>query len=338
VPSPPFFLDPADPAAIHRHLRALGWIENDRVLSAEKIGDGNMNLTVRLRMERHSAILKQARPWVEKYPHIPAPVSRARVEAAFYLAVTSDAAVSGRMPALLGADADSCLLFLEDLHDSVDLTTLYSGDRLTSDECDELMEYLNGLHTLEVGPGSRGVFRNREMRALNHEHQYDLPLRAVNGIDLDRMTPGLSVAADSLKDDRTYCFAVDEARRIAEWTAQHGSGRVGRSEAGRRLDDRALTLAVAASVRHNHTNYDSLLAQGMDRGDARERVRETMDEASIAGELTPPAKAPRRHGRRLVRMAVSSSSPAAAFSATPQDRILPLSWRCCKASIIPSSG
>jgi hypothetical protein len=63
-----------------------------------------------------------------------------------------------------------------------------------------------------------------------------------------------------------------EARAIAAHTASRGSGRVGRSEAGRNLQERALTLAVAAAVRHNHTNYDALLAGGADRANARERV------------------------------------------------------------------
>jgi hypothetical protein len=70
---------------------------------------------------------------------------------------------------------------------------------------------------------------------------------------------------------------ADEARRIAAWTAERGSGRVGRSAAGRKLDDEALTLAVRASVRHNHTKYDELLAKGVERSDARELVRERMD-------------------------------------------------------------
>ena len=47
-----------------------------------------------------------------------------------------------------------------------------------------------------------------------------------------------------------------EARAIAAHTATRGSGRVGRSQAGRNLEDRAFFAAVAAAVRHNHTNYD----------------------------------------------------------------------------------
>ena len=69
-----------------------------------------------------------------------------------------------------------------------------------------------------------------------------------------------------------------EARAIAAHTATRGSGRVGRSEAGRKLEERALFAAVAAAVRHNHTNYDELLASGADRADARQRVGEKVQD------------------------------------------------------------
>ncbi|MCC6586830.1 MAG: DUF2293 domain-containing protein [Bryobacterales bacterium] len=63
-----------------------------------------------------------------------------------------------------------------------------------------------------------------------------------------------------------------EVQEIAKHTAQRGSGRVGRSAAGRKLEEQALTLAVRAAVRHRHTNYDELLGKGVDRVDARDRV------------------------------------------------------------------
>ncbi len=69
-----------------------------------------------------------------------------------------------------------------------------------------------------------------------------------------------------------------EARAIAEHTALRGSGRVGRSAAGRALDPRALELAVIAHVRHTHTNYDELLMQGTERLDARALVRERIEQ------------------------------------------------------------
>jgi len=69
----------------------------------------------------------------------------------------------------------------------------------------------------------------------------------------------------------------DEARHIAAHTAARGSGRVGRSAAGRALDDHALALAVAAWVRHRHTRYDELLMSGQERATARSQIREEMD-------------------------------------------------------------
>jgi hypothetical protein len=69
-----------------------------------------------------------------------------------------------------------------------------------------------------------------------------------------------------------------EARAIAAHTAVRGSGRVGRTEAGRALDHEALRLAVIAAVRHRHTGYDELLMKGVERLDARERVREQIEE------------------------------------------------------------
>ena len=69
-----------------------------------------------------------------------------------------------------------------------------------------------------------------------------------------------------------------EAAAIAEHTARRGSGRVGRSAAGRTLQDAALVLAVRAAVRHRHTDYDELLLNGVDRQEARERVLGTVED------------------------------------------------------------
>jgi hypothetical protein len=69
-----------------------------------------------------------------------------------------------------------------------------------------------------------------------------------------------------------------EVAAIAEHTAVRGSGRVGRSEAGRNLDEKALILAVGAAVRHNHTPYDELLASGVDRAEARLQIAGKVEE------------------------------------------------------------
>lgn len=67
------------------------------------------------------------------------------------------------------------------------------------------------------------------------------------------------------------------AQAIARHAAARGSGRIGRTAAGRALEDRAVTLAVVASIRHEDTLYDDLLMAGVDRDDARQRVRDGVD-------------------------------------------------------------
>ena len=75
---------------------------------------------------------------------------------------------------------------------------------------------------------------------------------------------------------------VRRAVEIAEHAGERGSGRVGRSAAGRALDEQAVTLAVVASVRHRDTNYDSLLMAGLFRDEARDRVRSAIDDVLTA--------------------------------------------------------
>ena len=69
----------------------------------------------------------------------------------------------------------------------------------------------------------------------------------------------------------------EEARAIAAFTGQRGSGRVGRSAASRAFDARAIVLAVRAHIRHQQTNYDALLMQGTPRLEAREQIRDTIE-------------------------------------------------------------
>lgn len=69
-----------------------------------------------------------------------------------------------------------------------------------------------------------------------------------------------------------------ESASIAQHTASRGSGRVGRTAAGRNLEEAALTAAVIAAIRHKHTSYDQLLSQGMERADARRAVADRVDQ------------------------------------------------------------
>jgi hypothetical protein len=69
----------------------------------------------------------------------------------------------------------------------------------------------------------------------------------------------------------------DRADRIAAHACQKYSGRVGRSAAAKRFDEEAVEMAVVAHARHLETRYDELLACGVERRDARDRVREQVD-------------------------------------------------------------
>lgn len=71
---------------------------------------------------------------------------------------------------------------------------------------------------------------------------------------------------------------LDRAEAIALHAAARGSGRVGRSAAGKALDPDAVRLAVIASVRHVDTEYDDLLMSGVDRESARVRVHQRVDD------------------------------------------------------------
>ncbi|MCF3124847.1 DUF2293 domain-containing protein [Streptomyces arenae] len=64
----------------------------------------------------------------------------------------------------------------------------------------------------------------------------------------------------------------ERAGAIAAHASVRGSGRVGRSAAGRALSEGAVVAAVGAAVRHSATPYDRLLMSGVPRGEARRRI------------------------------------------------------------------
>ena len=143
-----YFLDRDDREGLQSWLSERRWIDTgEHVVEAERAGEGNMNLTLRVRTEVRTFIVKQARPWVEKYPMIDAPDERAVVEASFYEAVASARDVAGLMPKLLAADEEMRVLMLEDLGPAQDCTDLYCRlEQLSVTDCSALVAYLNALH------------------------------------------------------------------------------------------------------------------------------------------------------------------------------------------------
>lgn len=82
--------------------------------------------------------------------------------------------------------------------------------------------------------------------------------------------------ADEIR--RRYPSApADAPEAIAAHACQVHSKRIGRTANAKDFDPGAIDLAVQAHVRHRGTKYDALLADGVDRLDARAQVREAID-------------------------------------------------------------
>ena len=140
-----FFLEDRESSELRQLLISHGWVSSDELFqSIGKPGEGNMNVVIRVRTDRQTFILKQARPWVQKYPQVPAPMERIGVEAQFYQRLAQEPSLSSFSPRLIGYDADNFLLAMEDLGDGIDYTYLYQPDqRLLPADVEPLMQFLS---------------------------------------------------------------------------------------------------------------------------------------------------------------------------------------------------
>ncbi len=103
--------------------------------------------------------------------------------------------------------------------------------------------------------------RRRERDALRRAAQ-DVRLTDEFAAEIRRLFPG---------------WPPERAQDIALHASQRGSGRVGRTAAGRSLESGAVTAAVRASVRHLDSEYDALLMAGVARHEARARVSRVIE-------------------------------------------------------------
>jgi len=204
-------LEAGDRAGIEGYLLARNLVASTELPSRiERAGSGNMNLTLRVTLRSRSLIVKQGRPWVEKYDHIAAPWGRTLIEGQFYEAVRSVQAVSSRMPELLNLDRQNHVLVLADAGSAGDFTSMYADRQISKTDLGELLDWLSALRAVTIPDHARSGFANRAMRVLNHEHIFSLPLAEQNGLDLDRIIEGLARAAEELKRDQAYCGRVRE--------------------------------------------------------------------------------------------------------------------------------
>ena len=198
-----FFLDVDEPDALEHHLKRLAWLGTDETIQATAIpGQGTMNRVIRVRTNRRTLIVKQARPLVEKYPEIDAPVNRVEAEASYYRFHRDHPELAEHTPKLLGFDPASFLLALEDLGENADFLRVYRrDDAITGDEIHVLIQYICLLHNMDFGAHRSTFPNNRQLRLLNHEHVFAYPYALDNGFDLDTVQQGLQQASMPFKND-----------------------------------------------------------------------------------------------------------------------------------------
>ena len=191
---------------LQSYLRKREWLNDaENIILVETPGQGNMNIVLRIKTDQRSFIVKQSRPFVQKYQNIAAPVGRIAVEKNFYQAVR-DNAVDAHIPAILGYDADENLLLLEDLGHCEDLTSIYEHRGISPKAFDRLVFILGLIHNKQVG---KNFPENIEMRKLNHRHIFVLPFLENNGFNLDELQPGLSELSIPFTTNKALKNVVD---------------------------------------------------------------------------------------------------------------------------------
>lgn len=211
-----FFVEAEDSTALCAYLVKQEWIaQTRRITAVNRAGEGNMNLVLRVVVDDGTSfILKQSRPWAEKYPSVDAPAARANIEAEYYQRTATQAALASRSPRLHHVDTDSHILMMQDLGAGADLSTLYRPDaKLDHDTLMALMDYLVVLHRSFRRPACGFVIENHPMRALNALHMFKLPFADDTSFDLDAITPGLAAVAADCRADSTLLARIQELER-----------------------------------------------------------------------------------------------------------------------------
>jgi 5-methylthioribose kinase len=204
-------VDLTDREQLAAYLAGQGWLAADEeVRDVGPAGEGNMNLVLRVRTGRRSLVVKQGRPWVARYPQIPAPVGRTEVEHTWYSLVGGVPDLAQRVPDVLGYDPVAHVLALSDLGERGDLSAVYAGRTLTEQQVSGLVDWLGRLHAGFAADERARRLANREMRVLNHEHIFVVPVTGRGAPDLDEIAPGLDRLARRLRSDTAFTGRIAE--------------------------------------------------------------------------------------------------------------------------------
>ncbi len=207
------------PNELTTFLQKKGWLspKDAPVVSIDRAGEGNMNVVLRVKTGHRSFILKQSRPYVEKYRQIPAPLERIAVEHRFYQDIHSSSQQK-HFPKILGYDPRDHILMLEDLGRCDDMTSCYAEREIKDNQIHELIHIAKTIHTT---PTAKGFPKNLALRKLNHQHIFELPFMTDNGFSLDDVQSGLQALSMPYKRDRQL---KEKVKQLGE--RYLGSGKV----------------------------------------------------------------------------------------------------------------
>ena len=207
-----FFLD-SNKLEVQTYLRERCWLgESIDVQEIEKPGAGNMNLVLRITLDNQdSFVLKQARPWVEKYPSIEAPLERIEVEYEYYSQLGHHSFFEQYSPEIIGFDRKNFLMLMEDLGKASDFSWVYSqGSSFTTRDLNQAIAYLNRLKQL---PQPKHYPLNIELRKLNHQHIFVLPFQP-GAVELEKTQPELVPWVNECQKDELLIKRIVELGEI----------------------------------------------------------------------------------------------------------------------------
>ncbi|NHF60721.1 phosphotransferase [Flavobacteriaceae bacterium TP-CH-4] len=165
-----------------------------------------MNVVLRVRTNQRSFILKQSRPYVQKYRQVEAPLARIAVEHRFYQLV-QDPSIAEHLPEIYAYDPSDHLMMMEDLGQCEDMTYLYQDREIDASQLGKLVSILEKIHQTSI---PEDFPENLEMRHLNHQHIFVLPFLEDNGFELDAVQEGLQKLSLPYKKDWALAQKISE--------------------------------------------------------------------------------------------------------------------------------
>ncbi len=185
-------------SSLENYLTNKHWIEEkEHITKITKAGEGNMNVVLRVTTSTRTIIIKQSRPYVQKYKDIPAPIERIAVEKSFYEAIGTGA-IKENIPTIIGFDPESYILMMEDLGNCDDMSFIYHQRTISNYQFEKLIEISYQIHNTATPIDFPA---NMKMRELNHQHIFVLPFLTENGFSLDDIQIGLQELSMPFKEN-----------------------------------------------------------------------------------------------------------------------------------------